>query len=323
MQLSDRFIDYATTGAFFVVSQLIFIASWTSKGLLVLFFWLSGPTAPTVPSWLQTPADGLLAALGISSIFFFGLVLDLLGSILRSGELRRFHQHLLQNHDWLIRFAKRDAFVAGGLVDFLQLDVKGTSGEEDFMPLLKKWDKSSPWRTYKWDILKDVFPFVNPSDTYARYKNGYARLRYYLNSFISFNNSGAVLDAVSDQTHLWRTGRAIFVATLALTVECLLALLATFSALFFHWPSIPFAPVNGVVPYFITLIVLFTATYIAARMALEPYSRMYANTLALAYLTYKKLYESASPAGSMTGLYVPAGTHTTRKGELSSYDTST
>jgi hypothetical protein len=291
MRLSDRFIDYATTGAFFIVSQLILLASWNPRGLLILFFWLS---VPSVPSWLQTPIDGLLAALGISSIFFFGLVLDLLGSALRSGELQRFHQQLLRNHDWLPCMAKQDPFFARGLTDFLQLD------------RLENWTETSPWKTSLRDIFKEALPdFVKPSNTYVKYKEGYSRLRYYLNSFISFNNPGAALDAVSDQTHLWRTGRAICVATIVLTGECLLALLVALLALIFHWPSIPLSPSTGVQIYSFTFLALLLAMYITSRMALEPYSRMYANTLTLAYLTYKKLYETPDADKAVPGESTP------------------
>ncbi len=129
MRLSDRFIDYALTGAFFLIGQIILLVVWNLVG------WIHGVGVflTQLPMPLQTPSNGVLTVLGIISIFFFGLLLDLLSSTFRGVEMRKFRGHLSRNKEWLQRLATKDEYLAQGLKDFLGID--------DLLDGTDKWDE--------------------------------------------------------------------------------------------------------------------------------------------------------------------------------------
>src|SRR5260370_365751 len=64
MRLSDRFIDYALTGAFFLIGQIILLVVWNLVG------WIHGVGVflTQLPMPLQTPSNEVLTVLGIISI---------------------------------------------------------------------------------------------------------------------------------------------------------------------------------------------------------------------------------------------------------------
>jgi hypothetical protein len=183
-------------------------------------------------------------------------------------------------------------------------------------PILKQLpSRGKVWWIHEYSFLKRL-PYFNmvatidqspqsqqkkTRDRYEELSQGYQRLRYFFNSFILLNSGVSQFDNLVDQTRLWRTGRAIWIATVIWTVEATIGL--------FIWPFIwsiafrlfSFYALLRPFPFSITLPIvcwlgLLVLTYITARMALSPYSRMCSTLFSLVYLTYKKLYEGSIPS---------------------------
>src|SRR6266849_5603173 len=113
MRISDRFIDNGVIGGFFLAGQFILLALWGLTG------WIQPLTGIlTVSGALQPTVNALLAALGISGIFFFGLLLDLLTTRFLPfvrAEIIILSGHLYRNEDWLPEtIEKEDAYLKKG-----------------------------------------------------------------------------------------------------------------------------------------------------------------------------------------------------------------
>ncbi len=96
--------DYAITGGFFICSQLPAL-TWfyqdmaTAEVAATINSIL--PQFNSLPSAIQPAFTSLLVALTLLSVFFFGLLLDLIGSLYVIWELRLFRAHLERNRTWL------------------------------------------------------------------------------------------------------------------------------------------------------------------------------------------------------------------------------
>ena len=102
MQFGSRFSNYALTGAFFCIFHFLFLVVLNEQITLADWkAWVEIINENLLPSTYHDTAETLLTIFGIISIFFIGMVLDLVGSYFFLLERRIFIMHLKQNSDWL------------------------------------------------------------------------------------------------------------------------------------------------------------------------------------------------------------------------------
>jgi len=293
MRISDRFIDYGTTGAFFLIGQFILLALWGQPVWL-----LSLLSHVTVAPSLQSTFNSLIVALGITAIFFFGLILDLLGSIffpMRLEELGSFKNQVETNKEWLQLWGQENAYLQ--------------KSYEEFQTAYSDLD----WRaymSYSWKRLRqkarDVFPHRQVAQNhpareesadeivvtsakkqdYGRLNHNYTKLRYYVQSYILINSGLQQLDTLTDQIHLWRTSRSISLATAIwlgeATIALVIGLVATIVAIFGQF----FPSLLTFFLFVLIWVVLLALTVLTLGMARSAFSRMCSTMFSLAQITY-------------------------------------
>jgi hypothetical protein len=232
MRISDRFVDYGITGAFFLIGQYILLVIWGQIG----WFNNLNDFEKTAISSLPASASSLLTVLGIIGIFVSGLILDLSSQFFApwfsNREVAKFKEHMRQDQGWLENIAEQyDGY------------------------------------------------FPEAIDKLTASYSSYLRFRSFLFSFIAVCSKASQLDNLSDELHLWRTSRAIFVATVIWAMEPVLVLVFQ---LFFYWSKFSFSyDLLFVGSWFI--VILFV--WITMRLALAAYTRLCHTLFSLAYLT--------------------------------------
>src|SRR5882762_2698182 len=108
MQIGTRFAEYAVTGAFFLIGQLIILSAFHVTGIPLALPGEMVSFLQQVPA-LQASANNFVGALGIMSIFVAGLLLDLFGGYFMFFEMNIFRKHLEKNHEWLKDLIEKNA----------------------------------------------------------------------------------------------------------------------------------------------------------------------------------------------------------------------
>jgi len=282
VRISDRFIDNGVTGGFFLAGQFILLALWGLTG------WVNPLIHLNVSSTLQPTVNALLVALGIISIFFFGLLLDLLAtgfSPFIDEEIISMKSHLDHNQDWLVDIEKEDSYFKNGCDNF-----KAAYG--------------SPFRAkmYNRNLYIRLFHHLwmhlwmklrhgsMQSDTAFQEEEklivNYYRLRYFFNSYVLLNSGLSQLDTLTDQVHWWRASRAICIATVVWAFEPLFVLLIWLAEAVFIRQWLP--DLTTVVHFIISWPILFLLTFLTFSIANTAFARMCSTLFSLTRVTYVK-----------------------------------
>lgn len=274
MQISTRFTEYAITGAFFWVGQLIVFITWsylTGEQLS----WPRISLFIDMPPALSTSANNFLGALGIIGIFLAGLLLDLFGSYFIIWEMNIFRKHLERNREWLKAVIEKNAsYVTDDYKDFSSKFGApwGKQERQEAFDLFIFWNRSRRRRSI--ESIKRAF---------VRFKliRPYNRLWSFLSSYIAVLSGSSQLGIFIDQMYLWRTSRAVSTTMVILSLE--VSVMSFF--LMFHYTASYDYPSSFwwfSAIQFILMIVAILITRIA-------YSRMCFTLFSLAYMTNEKL----------------------------------
>ena len=280
MRISNRFIDNGVTGGFFLAGQFILLALWGLTG------WIKPLTDLTVSSFLQPTVNTLLAALGIISIFFFGLLLDLLAtgfSPFIQEEIISMKSHLDHNQDWLEEtLEKEDTYFKEGCDKF----------KDAYVALFgaKKYNRNLYIRLFhhQWMERRHRSSLSDKAQEEKLTVN-YYRLRYFFNSYVLLNSGLPQLDTLTDQVHLWRASRAICIATVVWAFELPIVLLIWLAEAVFARQWLP--DLATVVHFIISWPVLFVLTFLTFSMTNTAFARMCSTLFSLTRVTYVKKEE--------------------------------
>jgi hypothetical protein len=312
VRISDRFLDNGVTGGLFLAGQLILLALWGLTGLIKPLIDL------TVSIFPQSTVNALLAALGISSIFFFGLLLDLLATGFPpfiQKEIISMKSHLDHNQDWLRCIEDEDAYFKKGSNDFVT-DYNGSSSSD--VPNAKtpppgsvELQRSASFKRKKSNrnlYISLIHQWMerrkqrNKSDKTRQDEEtpeeklivNYYRLRYFFNSYVLLNSGISQLDTLSDQVHWWRASRAICIATLYWACEPLIVPFIWLAAVL--WFRQPLPHPETVVWLFLSWVVLFLLTFLTFNITNIAFARMCSTLFSLTRVTYVKKKSERSAA---------------------------
>jgi hypothetical protein len=104
ISLGAKYADYGLTGGFAICGQaalLFWLAPERAHSIIAGAPHVLGTYLGQLPEGLVTPISAVITAVAIISIFFLGLVLELIGSVAAFWELRVFKEHLEYNRPWL------------------------------------------------------------------------------------------------------------------------------------------------------------------------------------------------------------------------------
>ena len=190
MQLGSRFSNYALTGAFFCILHFLFLVVFNENITLEHWkTWVEMINGNLLPSTYHDTAETLLTTFGIISIFFIGMVLDLIGSYFFLLERRIFILHLKHNSDWLDQLSGK---VCGSV-------------EKDYKYLR---DETT---TLMW-APKELYEVLCNHGVLNH-------LQAYFFSYIHVNNGESVSDLLYEHRNLWRVSRAIANTLILLSLE--------------------------------------------------------------------------------------------------------
>jgi hypothetical protein len=305
VRISDRFIDNGVTGGFFLAGQFILLALWGLTG------WVNPLIHLNVSSTLQPTVNALLATLGIISIFFFGLLLDLLATgfcPFIQKEIISMKSHLDHNQDWLVDIEEEDAYFKEGSTTFVTSYNRPSSSDQptsntnpsSFAELQrKKYNRNlyislfHQWMERRQQRNKSAETHQAEEPPEKILIVSYYRLRYFFNSYVLLNSGLTQLDTLTDQVHWWRASRSICIATVVWVFEPLIVLLIWLAEAVFarQW-----LPNLATVAYFIiSWVVLFLLTFLTFSMTDTAFARMCSTLFSLTRVTYvKKMSEHSS-----------------------------
>ncbi|MDH5572104.1 MAG: hypothetical protein OEY89_10085 [Gammaproteobacteria bacterium] len=194
MQASSRFLNYALTGTFFLVTQILFLVIYNEHVTLDAWNnWVKDLNLYTqLPQVIQHSAETLLATLGVISIFLIGSLLEFMGSYFFISERNIFIHHLKRNNDWLEEIFSKSIHSLENSYNYLKNETEG----------------------FIWNPLK-LFDIIK--------KHGaYSNLQAYMFSYIQVNPGIPVTNQLHDHRNLWRISRAITNTVVLLVVEMLI-----------------------------------------------------------------------------------------------------
>ncbi len=193
MQIGSRFSNYALTGAFFFVLHFLFLVVFNEHITLEKWReWVTVADSNLFPAAYQGSVEALLTVFGIISIFFIGLILDLLGSYFFLMERLVFIQHLKKNDDWLSQLLRQGCGV-------LYRDYKYLQEGKNIVV---------------WNIKEMREMICN--------HGAINHLQAYFFSYIHINAGGSVSNLLDDNRNLWRVSRAIANTLILLSLEVII-----------------------------------------------------------------------------------------------------
>lgn len=204
MNISSRFTESGMTGAFFWITQLLFLTIWKELPIPGSEAALKALTSPAwldllkhyesmFPETLRNTTGTLLTTFGIIGIFVTGIILDLLGGPYTLFENILLNRHMKNNQGWL-------------------------------EPLLSSCSNNIHESYQKLsDCYASTFAFT-PGKALQRLRllGECKRIQSFLFAYSHVYSSNATSDLLTDNLHLWRTSRAISTTLLILAIEILI-----------------------------------------------------------------------------------------------------
>lgn len=223
--LGSRFADYGLTGGFFVFTQ--FSALWWIFPELAAarFTAVTGFVSARVdalPPAAHPAFSSLLVALAVVSIFFVGLLLDLMGSFLVIWEAQIFKKHLDKNEEWFPQFVQENGTYIQSDYERIKADIIGP--RESFrrsFAFFRFWKRDAWQRAY--GEQRRVWRLIGALRSFRRLEN-------LLIAHVLAASGASNLDWLGDQLRLCRTSRAISASIVILALEVSWLTLAETSA---------------------------------------------------------------------------------------------
>ena len=214
--LGARFADYGLTGGFFMFSQVAALAWFFPKSAMAQFTAVSefvSTRLAALPEPAHPAFSSLMVALAVLSIFFLGLLLELIGSLFIVWEAKTFKAHLDRNEEWFQHFVQEHgAYSKSDYERFMGGVVSMRESVRRTFAILRFWNHDERQVTYR-ELARSLRIF----GTWGSFR----RLESWLMAYI-LAASGASNAWLSDQLRLCRTSRAIAVTLLVLALEVLL-----------------------------------------------------------------------------------------------------
>jgi hypothetical protein len=255
---------YAFTGGFFIFVQLLFL----------FYLIIDNGVAEVPPSIksiseqftnlapaIQSALTSLLVAVALLSIFFFGVIVDLIGSLYVAWELRVFSSYVKRNKSWLIDYMKGPygRYVQDDLTDILtklpDFDVMTSVSD------LQIWRKSVWVRSYQGVKALSLLPAKQRAEQILT-----------LHALAAPNPSFTSL--INERLELCRFSRAI-------------ATTLVFASTEFGIYSVHDAMQGKIQAYSLLIIICLFFTVLAIFMTIRAYSRL---CLALFAMVYTRMY---------------------------------
>jgi hypothetical protein len=166
------------------------------------------PTFPikweALPQIVQTAISSLVVALALVSVFFIGLLLDLIGSISVQYEIRIFRKHLEGNQPWILELLDK------AFGEYAHRDLDRFSAV--FVWIWAFWRKSA-WRTFIQGSVRDLGSW--------RSLTTFRRLECLLIAYALDTQAGAAIAWLDEQLRICRLSRAVSVILFILAMEIL------------------------------------------------------------------------------------------------------
>jgi hypothetical protein len=211
--------EYAITGGFFVATQLAILVLLYPDFCATEAKALSGIVAQQVgdlPLEVRPALVSLFIALSLLSVFFFGLLLDLIGSVFVVRELQWFLRNVQRNKDWLREL------VADEFQRYIGDDFNNVLARED---VHKRFlDRLKFWRTSFWgfDKLGD-FRLLGASQ----------RLQLTFVSYVLGSEHKARVELLDKRMKLYEISRSITTTLVLVSVQFLVSFSLQRSILFY------------------------------------------------------------------------------------------
>ncbi len=285
MRISDRFIDNGVVGGFLLAGQFILLALWGLTG------WIKPVTDfLTVPASLQLTVNILLSALGITSIFFFGLLLDLFSTAFppfHQEEMVILKKHIDQNQ-WLVEtIAREDTNFKKVYDDFIDSYNHLPEGENrglyiGFFHQLIYLTHQMMERLHRRNKSVKAPQDQEKKDP----KVGYIKLRNFFKFYVLLNSAQPQPDTLTDPEHWWRASRAICVATVVWALEPPLVLLIWLVEAVFAQQYLPH--LATVVSFILSWFALLLLPFVTLNMTNTAFDFMCYTLFSLTHVTYEK-----------------------------------
>jgi hypothetical protein len=278
ISLGSKFADYGLTAGFMICTQfalLFWVAPNTLHSILVASAMATRSYLELLPNSLAAAASAVLATFAIISIFFVGLLLELIGSVAIIWEVRVFKQQLERNHQWLATFL--EPYGQGAKEDFDRLMSEfGDVGKEEWLEIgrmLRFWKRSA------WAIM-----FNQSEQVFRRFKllRPFSRLQSLLLSYILAADSPPRLDFLRDHLHLCGISRAISACLYILALE-----LVVFGNVQLHSHGLS-------ISYFAASLLGLLMCFLAIFLPVKAYARFCDSLFSLALVLYRRMNREVS-----------------------------
>ncbi len=248
--LSTRFSEYGLTGTFFIITQFIVFFNLQESGIYENILSSIESFNDSISFLNDTNTHTLLTALGFVLVFVIGLSLDLLGSVFRIREMQCLASEIKKNKVWLEEFTNDN----------------NSYMTKDYTKIIAIFNEDLyNTRTLKSFIHKIKRSFASVTMMYEA-----DRIRSFFISYILLNAGAEKSQLLTEQIHLWRTGRVISLIIWLFSIEMLFLVTPEGSNLS-YWGLLVFA-------------IAFFSTFLAT----SAYERMLTTLFSLLYILNKQ-----------------------------------
>jgi hypothetical protein len=271
MQIDRRYADYALTGGFFLICQVVILWALGFWPLIIGDFESWRAFLPKDTSLIAPIITGVAGALALIAVFVVGLLLDLLASLFRSIEMRTFARHLDHNRDWVSQLIESHKMYCGADYEAFERAFRGGSITSQFgLDAFMLWN---PERRRRYEAAVKIAWSPNLA-------RAYERLWSFLASYVAVMSGSSQLTIMTDQYSLWRTARTLATALWILSTE--ISLLILIPSVGLSYTSL-ISLTNAVV-----LLSSVGAAFLTAYITLGTYSRLCFTLFSLVYVTCDK-----------------------------------
>ncbi len=294
--LGSRFAEYGLTGGFFVFGQVCVFA-WFFPEIAGDLFSSIVAVLPArldhaLPKAAHPAFSSLLVALALVSIFFIGLLLDLIGSVIAVWEAGIFKKELDVNTGWFAKFVETTGDQSR--VDYERIQSMSVTVAElvrryvrSYFALVVRFWRLDLWRTWFAELSRTRRQIdALGSD---RALGSYHRLETLLMAYVLVSSGASSLDWLADQLRLCRTSRAVSASLLVLGSQVSISI----------WVSLASPPPSArsfdpliLLPQFVIGVLFFLCIFITHRA----YSRFCATLFSLAYAYHRSSLTSGAAA---------------------------
>jgi hypothetical protein len=284
ISLGVKYADYGLTGGFAICGQaalLFWIAPDKARSIIAGSATFLGDYFRQLPEGLVTPASAVITAVAVISIFFLGLILELIGSVAVIWEANVFKRHLERHRSWLSGLL---ANYSSSTVDDLNRVVSefgsplGKKDWRDTLRIFTLWKRSSRKTVFGDQRAVQRFKLLRPI----------SRIQSLLLSYVLAADKAPHLELLRDNLQLCRTSRAISAVLYILSIESILWMP-------FNLIGRPNSGLVILVSYFLGLVMVVLAIF----LPVKAYARFCDSLFALVLVLSQKLSkQSGVPACS-------------------------